>query len=297
MSDYRDDVRLSQDILNHVIDMYRRFRNTFRFLLQNTSDFNWEKNRVEFEKMEEVDRWILVHFEDLKSRVLKAYDSFQFHVVLAELNRFAAVPLSGFYLDALKDRLYCEAADSPKRRSSQTALTLLTRGLTVLLAPLLSFTSEETYLELRKVSWPDLSESVFLDQFADLKSLAFDAALDSKWQTILELRGLVNDVLDKQRKEGVLKSSQEASLTVSPSKLSEPQKKILASPEEWPFIFQMAEVTIDGAGSSPESVQIRATSSAKCERCWRHRPEVGRDKNHPTLCARCLSVVAEPAAR
>src|ERR1051326_1381181 len=106
MSDYRDDVRLSQDILNHVIDMYRRFRNTFRFLLQNTADFKWDSNRVEPRSMEEVDRWILSQFEEVKTRVLKAYQDYQFHVVLSELNRFAAVALSGFYLDAMKDRLY-----------------------------------------------------------------------------------------------------------------------------------------------------------------------------------------------
>ncbi|OVE77611.1 hypothetical protein BVX98_02225, partial [bacterium F11] len=121
MSDYSEDVRLSQDILKHVIDIYRRSRNIFRFLLQNTSDFKKDEHIIPLEQLGEMDRWILVHFEELKSRVVEAYEKYQFHLVLSELNRFMAVSLSGFYLDALKDWLYCEAPDSPKRRSAQTA--------------------------------------------------------------------------------------------------------------------------------------------------------------------------------
>jgi isoleucyl-tRNA synthetase len=290
MSDYRDDVRLSQDILNHVIDMYRRFRNTFRFFLQNTADFNVEQNAVPYEKMEEIDRWILSHFEEVKGRVLKAYDAYEFHTVLAELNRFAAVPLSGFYLDALKDRLYCEAPNSARRRSTQTALAHLARGMSVLLAPLLSFTAEECFLELRKVSWPSLPDSVLLDVFKSLQTFGNEAQLNEKYLAILELRGQVNDVLDKERKAGVLKSSQEAALSLNSSALSESQRKLLSHQEDWSFFFQMAEVTV---GQSGDAVSIKASSSPKCERCWRHRSEVGKDATHPTLCARCLSVVAE----
>ncbi len=295
MSDYRDDVRLSQDILNHVIDMYRRFRNTFRFFLQNTADFNWEKNQVAPDKMEEIDRWILAHFEELKTKVLKSYENYEFHAVLAELNRFAAGPLSGFYLDALKDRLYCEPADSPLRRSVQTALVRLARGFTVLLAPLLSFTAEETYLELRRTSVSSLPESVFLDLFKDLDPMTLDPQLNEKYAAILEIRGMVNDVLDRERKAGVLKSSQEANLTLNLSKFTDIQKRILAGSEDWAFLFQMADVKLDSV--SADAAVIRATKSGKCERCWRHRSDVGRDASHPTLCGRCLSAVAQVAAR
>lgn len=298
MSDYRDDVRLSQDILNHVIDMYRRFRNTFRFFLQNTADFSWDKNRVPPESMEEIDRWILSHFEEVKEKVQKAYDNFQFHVVLSELNRFAAVNLSGFYLDALKDRLYCERPNSPKRRSVQTALAELARGMAALLAPLLSFTAEEAYGDLKNASWAGLPESVFLDTLSALPVHPKEAGLNQKWDGILEFRSRVNDVLDRERKAGVLKSSQEASLKIHTASLSGPQKKLIEDASlDWPFLLQMADVSIDSS-SAGELVHIKATTHKKCERCWRHRSDVGSHAEHPALCGRCVEAVGSvPASR
>jgi len=292
LSDYSQDVRLSQDILKQVIDIYRRVRNIFRFFLQNTADFQKDRHTVPFEKMGEMDRWILVHFEEVKSRVIEAYEKFEFHVVLSEINRFMAGPLSGFYLDALKDWLYCEEANSQKRRSAQTAFTHMARGLTLLLSPLLSFTSEETYLELRRVSDSSLPKSVFLDELADLEKVALDKELNDKWLKILEIRALVNDVLDRQRKAGVLKSSQEAAVTMDPSKLSPTLKELLETEkEDWPFLFQMSEVALKNQNNGSEAITIQMTSHAKCARCWRHRPSVGQNQTHPTLCERCVSVV------
>jgi len=289
MSDYREDVRLSPDILKQVIDVYRRFRNTFRFLLQNTVDFKWSGQRVPFSKLEEIDRWILVNFEEVKGKVLKAYEAYEFHVVLSELNRFAAVTLSGFYLDALKDRLYCEALDSPRRRSTQTALYQLTHGLAVLLSPLLSFTAEEAFLELRKNSNPTLAESVFLEELSGLEKVAFDQGLSGRWEKILQIRGIINDVLDQKRKADVLKSSQEAAVKINLEKLDAVHKDLVTSGDvDWPFVLQMAEVAVT---SADDSVTITKTALAKCERCWRHRAEVGSNAKHPTLCTRCAAVV------
>ncbi|MCG3204732.1 MAG: Isoleucine--tRNA ligase [Elusimicrobia bacterium] len=292
MSDYREDVRLSQDIVKHMVDVYRRFRNTFRFLLQNTADFSWKEHHVPFEKMEEVDQWILVYFAAMKERVIKAYDAFEFHGVLNELNRFASVELSGFYLDALKDRLYCESLDSPLRRSAQTAFFHLTRGLSVLLSPLLSFTSEEAYLELRKKSEPSLPDSVFLEDIHNLDFSDPDERLSEKWAHILEVRGLVNDELDRQRKAGVLKSSQEALVTVDPSKMTETHRSLFKEKLDWPFILQMAEVHLGAVDSHENGIAISATRFNKCERCWRHRGDVGKSKDHPTICGRCENAVS-----
>lgn len=296
MSDYREDVRLSTDILKQIVDVYRRFRNTFRFLLQNTSDFRWADHHVPFERMEEIDRWILVHLEDVKRRALGAYADYQFHLVLSELNRFASVVLSGFYLDTMKDRLYCEPVASPLRRSAQTAFAAMLRTLSTLLAPLLSFTSEEAYRELRRVSLPDLPESVFLDEFSRLPSVTFDAALNDRWMSLLEIRSLVNDELDKKRKEGVLKSSQEALAVLHPTRLSEAQRAVFQHPGlDWPFLLQMAEVRIDDDSDS-SAVELSPSAFQKCERCWRHRADVGAHLEHPTLCKRCADSLA-PSAR
>jgi isoleucyl-tRNA synthetase len=289
MSDYREDVRMSQDIVKHVIDMYRRFRNTFRFLLQNTADFKQSEHALEFDRLEEVDRWIVMLFEETKQRVLKAYEAYEFHAVLGELNKFVAGPLSGFYMDAQKDRLYCEAPASPLRRSAQTSLALLLRGLCVLLAPLLSFTSEEAYEEFRKASAPGLPESVFLDALSELKSVSLDAGLLDRWSRVLDIRRLVNDELDKQRKLGVLKSSQEARLQINPVSLSEENQALLSRPFDWPFALQMASIDVIANGGT--GIEIQATSFPKCERCWRHRQDVGQNAAHPALCGRCAAVV------
>lgn len=291
-SDYREDVRLSQDIVKQIVEMYRKFRNTFRFLLQNTADFKLKEHGVKFEQLEEIDQWILVHFEDVKKNVTKAYEDYQFHVVLAELNRFASVALSGFYLDAHKDRLYCEAVDSPKRRSAQTSLYHLAHGLAVLLSPFLSFTSEETYLELKNISNPNLLESVFLESLSNLSAVKADEKLNKKWLGILEIRGQVNDVLDQERKAGRLKSSQEASVHINPDKLTPESRKVFENVSDWPFLLQMSEVHVNGKSKPEAAVWIEPTKNAKCERCWRHRPDVGKTSKHPTLCERCAAVVS-----
>jgi isoleucyl-tRNA synthetase len=290
-SDYREDVRLSQDIVKQSVEMYRKFRNTFRFLLQNTADFNVAENAIPFEKLEEIDRWILVYFEELKKNVVKAYEEYQFHVVLAEINRFVSVALSGFYLDAHKDRLYCEAVNSPKRRSAQTALYHLNHGLAVLLSPFLSFTAEEAYLEMRKVSNPQLLESVFFEEMKNMISVAPDEKLSAKWLGVLALRSQVNDVLDQERKAGKLKTSQEAAVHLNPEKLTPESRSALESMPDWPFLLQMSEVHINGKDMADAAVRIEPTKNAKCERCWRHRSDVGSESKHPTLCKRCADVV------
>jgi len=158
--------------------------------------------------------------------------------------------------------------------------------------PLLSFTSEEAFLELRRVSDPSLPESVFLEEWAALEIVPLDKNLNDKWLKILEIRGLVNDVLDRERKAGVLKSSQEAAVSINPEKLKADHRKLLESgKEDWPFLLQMAEVRINGTTKDTEGISIQMTQHAKCERCWRRRPEVGKIKDHPSLCERCANVV------
>ena len=291
MSDYREDVRLSQDIVKHMVDVYRRFRNVFRFLLQNTADFRWSTDRVETPKLEDVDRWMMGQFEELKIRVLKAYDAYEFHVVLSDLNRFAAVNLSGFYLDAQKDTLYCEAPTSPRRRSAQTVLAHLTRGLSLLLAPMLSFTAEEAYLELRAVSMPDLPGSVFLDDIASLPLTAADAAVADKWFRVFEVRSLVNDEMERQRKAGAIRSSQEAAVTLNRAALK-PGLLDATDGVDWAFVFQAASVSVENAAADAPSVRIERSSAIKCPRCWRHRPDVVLESEAPSLCSRCREAMA-----
>ncbi|MFN0117093.1 MAG: isoleucine--tRNA ligase [Elusimicrobiota bacterium] len=297
MSDYREDVRMSQDIVKHMVDVYRRFRNVFRFLLQNTSDFVVEQNKIPLEQCEEVDQWILCHLAQVQEQVEKAYEANEFHLVLSELNRFVSVTLSGFYLDLIKDILYCEEINSPRRRSAQTALSYIARSLFVLLAPILSFTSEEAYLEFRNTSWKELPESVFLDEIKNIKvGFPFSSkqiqSLNKNWDEILKIRSLVNDELDRLRKEGVLKSSQEALLKFNISKLNEEQKNLMPL-IDWPFVLQMADVHMIAGSPQEGMVSLQATEFGKCERCWRYRSDVGSQSVHPTLCGRCVTSVSK----
>ena len=289
MSDYSEDIRVSQDIVKHMVDIYRRFRNVLRFLLQNTADFRWDEHAVPVKDMPEMDRWLVNAFEDLRARMVdKSYADYQFQIVGADINRFMSNELSGFYLDAVKDILYCGELNSKERRSVQTALAMVARGLTMLLAPIVSFTAEEAYGELKKTSWPDLLDSVFLDEFKAAKFCDFDAALHAKWTEIIVVRSRVNEELDKKRKEGVLKSSQEASTVIGEGILGEKGKPLAGPSVDWLFVLQMADVKF----TSGDAIVIEKTVSVKCERCWRHRPDVGAHPDHPTLCARCRGVVA-----
>jgi len=287
MSDYSEDIRLSQDIVKHMVDIYRRFRNVFRFLLQNTADFRWDRDAVAVGDMPEMDRWLVNAFEELRVRMVeKSYADYQFQIVGAEINRFMSNELSGFYLDAVKDILYCGDVNSKERRSVQTALAMVARGLTMLLAPIISFTAEEAYGELKKTSWPDLLDSVFLDEYKTAKFCDFDAALHAKWTAIIGVRSRVNEELDKKRKEGILKSSQEASAVIGEALLGD--KNAAGPPVDWLFVLQMADVKT-GPG---DALSLEKTSHKKCERCWRHRADVGSHADHPALCTRCRGVVA-----
>ncbi|OVE77496.1 hypothetical protein BVX98_02505, partial [bacterium F11] len=161
-----------------------------------------------------------------------------------------------------------------------------------LMSPLISFTSEEAFLELRRISDANLTKSVFLDELANLEKVALDKTLNDKWLKILEIRDLINDVLDQQRKSGVLKSSQEAFVSIDLQKIKPALKDVLEKEkEDWAFLFQMSDVAFQTHSNGSEPITIKPTTHAKCERCWRHRPSVGRDSQHPTLCDRCVQVL------
>ncbi len=195
--DYRDDVRISPEILNHLIEAYRKIRNTCRFLLSNLYDFNPAKDRVAYDKLPELDRWALLRLEDLKTKVRRSYEEFEFHAIYHALNNFCSVDLSAVYLDILKDRLYTFRADSPLRRGSQTVLYEIILALTKLMAPVLSFTAEEIWRSLATQMAGTLdANSVHLSQFPDACPQWQDAALAQRWDQLLKYREQVQGVLE-----------------------------------------------------------------------------------------------------
>ncbi len=296
--DYRDDIKISDDILKQLADAYRKIRNTVRFMLGNLYDFNPVTDRVADSAMGELDRWALAQFEQLKKRILAAYETFEFHLVYHSLSQFCTVTLSSLYLDILKDRLYVLPAASAERRAAQTVFYELTEGLLRLMAPVLSFLAAEAWEFLP--ADPARPTLVFTALFPEVKEARLqDEVLTRRWERLLKVRGELTKALEIARQNKVIGHSLEAAVTVAAS--DELADFIAAHWETLQTItivsvMQQAASLPAGAFVSEEipglSVAVAAASGQKCERCWTRSETVGSDAARPGLCGRCASVVA-----
>jgi isoleucyl-tRNA synthetase len=292
--DYRDDLRISPEILTHLIEAYRKIRNTCRFLLSNLYDFDPDKDRVPYEQLLELDRWALHRLSELIPRVKKSYDDFEFHTIFHALNNFCSVDLSSVYLDILKDRLYTFRADSPLRRGSQTVLFEIVVAMTKLMAPVLSFTAEEIWRTLAKQAGGRLEvSSVHLSTFPEVQPQWQDAALAERWERLLKYRSQVQGVLEERRREKVIGSSLEAHVHLTMD--AGTGMWIINACRDLATLFIVSEVTQEhrsGAVSDSNfAISVTKSTHAKCERCWNYREAVGKDATHPTLCERCVEAV------
>jgi len=291
--DYREDLRISNEILNQLIEAYRKIRNTCRFMLSNLYDFDPAAHAVPYDRLPELDRWALMRLGELIPRVTKAYEDFEFHAIFHALNNFCSVDMSAIYLDILKDRLYTFHKDSPFRRSSQTVLLEIVVALTKLMAPILSFTAEEIWRILPKSVTGDFS-SVHLSAFPKAAPQESEAMFAEQWEQLLAVRDSVQGELEKARREKVIGSSLEAKIDLhaNPDKFN-----LLKRYEETlPALFIVSQVELKKVTHLPHNPdwQVQAVAKApwgKCERCWNYREAVGVDKEHPTLCDRCLEAI------
>ncbi len=276
-SDYSGDIAGDDKIMARVIDTYRRLRNTLRFLLANTSDFDPVKDAVAPADMLEIDRWALSRAAEFQREVLAHYEVYEFHPVVAKLALFSSEDLGGFYLDVLKDRLYTTAPHSLARRSAQTALWQLTHAMLRWMAPFLSFTAEEAWKLFGD------SDSIFFEEYWQFAEP--DAALLAKWARIRELREVVNKEIEALREKGEVGSSLQAKVTLT----APPQDHALLASlgDDLKFVFITS--AIDLVAGDALQVSASASTSPKCERCWHYRDDVGADAAHPTLCGRCVS--------
>ena len=225
-ADYRDDIRISQEILTHLAEAYRRIRNTSRYLLGNLSDFDPGKDRVADKDLLEIDRWALLKLQKLVQRVEKAYDDFEFHVVFHSLHNFCAVDMSSFYLDILKDRLYTAKTASVERRSGQTAMHAILSAMVRLMAPVLSFTADEVWSYMKEGA---KDKSVFLASFPKVEEKYLDKALEERWDRIIAVRGEAAKVLEALRRDKKIGHSLDAEVT------------LYAAPELHEFLKQYRE--------------------------------------------------------
>jgi len=292
--DYRDDNRISQEILTRVAESYRRIRNTCRYILGNISDFDMNTETVSFSEMPEIDRWALHHLELLKEKVLGTYQQLEFHSIYQEINTFCTIEMSAFYLDILKDRMYTSKADSLSRWSAQTVMHEILDTLVRLVAPILSFTADEVWrcMPGREV------ESVHLAAFPILNPEWKDDVLAARWERIIKVRADVSKALELARTAKTIGHSLDAAVAISaPPELQaflQEYRTELASI----FIVSKAVLVDEISGECWASenieglkIQVTAAPGIKCERCWIYSEELGTHGDHPTICPKCTQAV------
>jgi isoleucyl-tRNA synthetase len=300
-ADYRDDVRLSDNILKQLSDAYRRIRNTCRFLLGNLSDFNPVVDTVDYASMTDLDRYILHQLNGLIEKILKAYESYEFHTIYHALHNFCTVDLSAFYLDIIKDRLYTSPPAVKRRRSAQTVMYYLIDTIVRMMAPILPFTCEEIWKFMPVVT--ERVQSVHLTLLPEANDRWTNDALNEKWQVLLDIRSLVTKALEEARAQKLIGHSLNAAVTlyVDSQKVSlldtyaddlreffivsKVSCQLLESFDALP-VRAMTLPELDGA-----AVVIEQAPGKKCERCWVYDRSVGEDKEHPTICRRCLEAL------
>jgi isoleucyl-tRNA synthetase len=302
--DYEFDIRLSKEILNQLVESYRKIRNTFRYLLGNLYDFEFKRDRIPLEKMESLDRWAVAKALKLVEEVQKSYEEYQFHPVYRRAYEFCTVDLSAFYFDVLKDRLYTARREGPRRRSAQTALYYILRNLAKVLAPLLPFTTDEVW---RSLATEEGVQSVHEADWPDAGGELVDDVALRDWEDFLALRDPVNRELEKKREAKVIGSPLEAKVEVVTEDAQlrdylERLGKELAFglvvsrvdllPKQEGEGWSAVTVTLPSDGKSHTlGIRVKEAEGQKCVRCWNYSLAVGKDPHHVQLCEKCIEAV------
>jgi isoleucyl-tRNA synthetase len=282
-------MRFSEEMLKRVAEAYRKVRNTCRYLVSNLYDFDPGHDAVKDSDLDEVDRYALARHRQVVARVLTAYKDYEFHLVYHQLVQYCSVDLSSFYLDVLKDRLYCDAPDGPRRRSAQTVMHVVARDLARLMAPVLPFTADEVWPHIPGDKEPSVHLAIFPESQPPEES-AF-----SDWAHLLDVRSVVTKALEDARAAKLIASSLEAAVVVSgtpqalaPLRAHEARSAVF--PGNLANLFIVSGVALEESDGEI-AVKVSRASGAKCERCWTWSSKVGRLSAHPGVCERCASVL------
>jgi isoleucyl-tRNA synthetase len=284
-TDYFEDVRCSDNILAQVAETYRRIRNTFRFLVNNLYDFNAETDSVSDAEMNDLDRWALAQLDGVVASCAAGYDAYEFHRVYHALNNFCAVEMSAFYMDVIKDRLYCSGKTSPERRSAQTALFRIAETMARLLAPVLSHTAEEVWGFLKQ---PGGLKSVQLADFPVANPSAH-AEVIARWEPVLAVREQVNLAVEAARQEKIIGNPLEARVEITADGAALNALRSLES--ELPSALKVSKVELSSGDTL--KVTVQPATGTKCARCWLIKEDVGVNGEYPDVCGRCAGVVAQ----
>lgn len=294
-TDYSGELSISDTILKRVVESYRRLRNTLCFLLGNLSDFDPVKDSLPIENLAEIDRYALALTADLQRQTLEDYSRYSFHPAVARMVSFCSEDLGAFYLDILKDRLYTSARTAAARRSAQTALWHITETMLRLLAPYLSFTANEGWHHLHQTSALQADATVFEEAAHTLPEIPDHAVLIKRWTSVRLARAEVLKAIELQREAGAVGSSLQARVDIRAGKDIGAVLTGLGEGLKFVMITSEAEIQIDQTLSADAvAVTVSALAHPKCGRCWHLRPDVGRDKAQPHLCARCVSNLTGP---
>jgi isoleucyl-tRNA synthetase len=288
-SDYHEEVRISDEILTRLVEAYRKIRNTACYLVNNLADFDPLPDRVPYDEMYEIDRWILAELEEMLARVLKAYEEYEFHVVYHALYKFCTVELSAIYFDILKDRLYTFAPKSLGRRSAQMALYDILNALVRLMAPILAFTADEIW---EKMSEPDGPyPSVHMLEFPEPEPMYQDPDLLRRWRRLMDVRSRVLKALEIKRGEKLIGSGLEAKVKLSAG--GERYDFLSHYVDQLPAVFIASQVELRRSDQEELSIEVGRAEGQKCERCWNYSTFVGQSERYPTVCHRCLPTLLE----
>ncbi|MEG6585972.1 isoleucine--tRNA ligase [Dendrosporobacter sp. 1207_IL3150] len=297
-ADYQADIRISNDILKQLSEVYRKIRNTFRYILGNIHDYNPDTDRVEYSKLLEIDRWALLRLEQVRERVSKAYENYEFHLLYHTIHNFCAIDLSSIYLDILKDRLYTSLPESVERRAAQTVMYEILTTLVAMVSPVLTFSAEEVWQYMPKRA--GMPESVQLTEWPAAHKEYLDADLEAKWDKILAVRSEITKALETARRDKVIGHSLDAAVEL----YADPTEYALLNSikQDLATILIVSNVNLhEGMSIAPQGaykadeinlmVAVSPATGVKCERCWIYSNTVGENSEHDKLCSRCADVV------
>lgn len=300
-SDYKTDIRISKDILKQLSEVYRKIRNTARYILGNIYDYNPDKDCVSYQQMEEIDKWALTRLNSLIKKVNEAYETYEFHLMFHTIHNFCVVDMSNFYLDVIKDRLYASKPDSLARRSAQTAMYEILHALVRILTPVLAFTTEEIWqcMPHRSVDCPD---SVQLNDWPEINDLYENKELESKWNKLLDIRSEVSKALELARNAKIIGHSLNACVNIYCN--GEIYDFLKNNADLLKVVFIVSSINIYDIAAVPDNaykaeeikdlfIKVDQAGGQKCERCWIFSETVGSYDDHPALCERCYTVVKQ----
>ena len=299
-SDYHSDIRISKEILKQLSEAYKKIRNTARFILGNLSNgegFNVDTDSVPDSDLLEIDKWAIMKLNNLIDKVKAGYDAMDFHIVFHAIHNFCVIDMSNFYLDIIKDRLYCTNEKSTERRAAQTTMYKVLSGISRLIAPIMAFTADEIWNYMPHSSSDD-TRSIILNQMPEKSSINLTQEFIDKWNTIYLLREDAKKALEIKRADKFIGASLEAKVTIHCS--DKQYSEILSHKDEFApiLIVSAVEVVNDENGEfkgefEGVSFTVEKASGEKCERCWIYSETIGENSEHPTLCTRCAKEISK----